>query len=271
MDGLAGVEASWEVGTSALARALGTTGPPIVVEIAGQSLDDLRLGAERVRDAMAAQPELWNVRSSFEGGPPELRVVLDRTLADGLGVDLDTVAASLRGLARRAHGDRAEHRRRGAGRRADAARGCGRDELLRVPLTTASRRAAGRRRRGPARAAERRAGDLPPRSAPRRPRHRPHRRRRRLPGRAAAAAARRAGRADLPPGLRPRWPARRKSARGPSASCDWAAALALLLVFMVLAGTFESLVHPLTVVASVPLALIGVAARAAARWAGRSA
>jgi HAE1 family hydrophobic/amphiphilic exporter-1 len=32
------------------------------------------------------------------------------------------------------------------------------------------------------------------------------------------------------------------------------------LVFMVLAGTFESLIHPLTVVAAVPLALIGVAA-----------
>ena len=32
----------------------------------------------------------------------------------------------------------------------------------------------------------------------------------------------------------------------------------VLLVFMVLAGTFESLIHPLTVVSSVPLALIGV-------------
>jgi HAE1 family hydrophobic/amphiphilic exporter-1 len=35
--------------------------------------------------------------------------------------------------------------------------------------------------------------------------------------------------------------------------------IALLLVFMVLAGTFESLVHPVTVLASVPLALVGVA------------
>ena len=32
-----------------------------------------------------------------------------------------------------------------------------------------------------------------------------------------------------------------------------------MLVFMVLAGTFESLIHPLTVVSAVPLALIGVA------------
>ncbi len=38
-----------------------------------------------------------------------------------------------------------------------------------------------------------------------------------------------------------------------------AGALALILVFMVLAGSFESLIHPLTVLAAVPLGLIGVA------------
>ena len=38
-----------------------------------------------------------------------------------------------------------------------------------------------------------------------------------------------------------------------------AAILALVLVFMVLAGSFESLIHPLTVLAAIPLGLIGVA------------
>ena len=39
----------------------------------------------------------------------------------------------------------------------------------------------------------------------------------------------------------------------------WAGLLAVLLLFMVLAGTFESLVHPVTVLSAVPLALGGVA------------
>src|SRR5690606_3226185 len=39
----------------------------------------------------------------------------------------------------------------------------------------------------------------------------------------------------------------------------WAAMLALLLVFMVLAGTFESLLHPITVLSAIPFSLIGVA------------
>jgi HAE1 family hydrophobic/amphiphilic exporter-1 len=40
----------------------------------------------------------------------------------------------------------------------------------------------------------------------------------------------------------------------------WAAGLAVLLVLLVLAGSFESLLHPLTVISAVPLSAIGVAA-----------
>src|SRR4029078_11424483 len=39
----------------------------------------------------------------------------------------------------------------------------------------------------------------------------------------------------------------------------WAAGLALVLVFMVLAGTFESLLQPLPVLTAIPLSRIGVA------------
>src|SRR5690606_3717735 len=92
---LHGVEASWEVGSTALARALGTAGPPIVVAVAGDSIEDLRLGAERIRERLAERPELWNVQSSFEGAPPEMRIELKRTMADGLGVDLETLGAVL--------------------------------------------------------------------------------------------------------------------------------------------------------------------------------
>src|SRR5690606_1233384 len=93
--GLHGIEASWEVGSTALSRALGTAGPPIVVELGGDAIDDLRRGADLVRARLAERAELWNVQTSFEGAPPELRIRLKRALADGLGVDLDTVGAVL--------------------------------------------------------------------------------------------------------------------------------------------------------------------------------
>jgi HAE1 family hydrophobic/amphiphilic exporter-1 len=258
VDSMSHLEAEWEVGATALARALGTAGPPIAIEISGQSLEDLRSASEAVRDRLAAQDAVWNVRSSFEGGPPELRVVLERPLADGLGVDLDTIAAALeasldgRQVTVLSTGDE-EHdvvltlpRVR-------------RDRLLEVPFTTSTgqrvvvgdvariepnagareifRRDQRRVARVTARVAE--DGDFP----------------------AALAAAKRVlAETDLPPGLRGVVAGEEEERARTFGELRWAAGMALLLVFMVLAGTFESLLHPLTVVASVPLALVGVAA-----------
>jgi HAE1 family hydrophobic/amphiphilic exporter-1 len=254
---LAGMEVEWEVGNSALARALGTTGPPIAVEIAGQSLEDLRRGADILRAAMAEHPELWNVRSSFEGGPPELRVVLDRTLADGLGVDLDTVAASLEASL---DGLKATVLSTGDEERdvvlmLPAVR---RDQLLRIPLRTSAgiRVVVGD------------VASIMPNSGAREIFRKDQRRVARVTARVAEGkefpeAMRAVGatleETDLPPGLIARVTGEEEERARAFAELKWAAALALLLVFMVLAGTFESLVHPLTVVSAVPLALVGVA------------
>ena len=78
---------------------------------------------------------------------------------------------------------------------------------------------------------------------------------------AAMAATQEAlDRTPLAPGLRSRIAGEEEERSRTFQELEWAAGMALLLVFMVLAGTFESLVHPLTVVSSVPLALVGVAA-----------
>jgi len=252
------VEASWEVGTSALARALGTSGPPVVVEISGRSLADLRAGSETVRERLSGLAELWNVRSSFEGGPPELHVVLDRALADGLGVDLDAVASVLQAAldGRKVTVLTVGDEERDVVLRLPARR---RDELAALPLTTASgRRLAlgdvarfvpveGARevfRRDQRRVALVTAHIDPQTESPR--------------ARAAVEAA--LAELDLPPGLRVRLAGEEEERQRTFGELRWAAILALLLVFMVLAGSFESLLHPFTVLASVPLALVGVAA-----------
>lgn len=252
------VEASWEVGASALARAMGTTGPPILVEISGQSLEELRIGADRVRDSMAAEAALWNVRSSFEGGPPELHIKLDRTLADGLGVDLDLVATALQASldGKRVTVVTMGDEERDVVMRTPRKR---RDELLYVPLTTP----AGVRVL---------VGDvatLEARTGAREIFRRDQRRVARVTARIAAgadypaaqaAALRSLENVDLPPGLIARIAGEEEERTRTFGELRFAALLAMLLVFMVLAGTFESLVHPLTIVISIPLAMIGVAA-----------
>ncbi len=257
VDRLAGVEVSWEVGSSALARALGTTGPPIVLEISGQSLEDLRQGAERLREALSERPALWNVRSSFEGGPPELRVILDRTLADGLGVDLDTVTASLEASldGRTATTLSTGDEERDVVLMLPRVR---RAELLEIPLTTSTG----------VRAVVGDVAHIVPNSGAREIFRRDQRRVARVTARVAEgsdfpdamkAVSQTLASIDLPPGLLARVTGEEEERVQAFRELKWAAILALLLVFMVLAGTFESLVHPLTVVFAVPLALIGVA------------
>ena len=93
--GLPTTDISWEIGRSALTDALGTAGPPITVEVSGNALEDLRHGADQIKRRLEALPQLWNVRSSFEGGPPELRITLDAAMADALGVNLQTMSRVL--------------------------------------------------------------------------------------------------------------------------------------------------------------------------------
>jgi HAE1 family hydrophobic/amphiphilic exporter-1 len=258
VDELPGVDASWEVGASALARALGTTGPPVQVEIKGRSLPDLRQGAEKVKQSLQQCSQLWNVRSSFEGGPPELRVMLDRTIADGLGVDLDTVTGVLEAAL---DGHRVTVMTIGDEERNVVLRlpRVQRDDLPGLPFTTSSG----------ARLAIGDVASFEPASGAREIFRRDQRRVALVTARiadgfdypqAVTAATAALAAVDLAPGLNAHLAGEEEERVRTFTELRWAAILALLLVFMVLAGSFESLAHPFTVVASVPVALIGVAA-----------
>jgi HAE1 family hydrophobic/amphiphilic exporter-1 len=255
---LFGTEVSWDVGATALARALGTSGPPVVVEIAGESIDDLRRGAELVRENLAERSELWNVRTSFEDAPPEMRITLKRALADGLSVDLDTLGAvletSLDGL--RATTVTMGDEEYDVVLKLPAVDP---EALLSLPFQTSGgqrltvgdianvEEVAGAReifRRDQRRIAQVTALVSPDVEAP--------------AARAAVDAALAA--TELPPGLRAELAGEEAERVQTTAELEWAALLALVLVFMVLAGSFESLLHPVTVLAAIPLSLVGVAA-----------
>ena len=258
IEALESTEVSWEVGSSALAGALGTSGPPVVVEIAGQSLPDLRRGAEVIRQSLAQLDELWDVRSSFEGGPPELRVELDRAMADGLGVDLETLARVLetsldgRDVTRLAIGDeeRPVTLRLPTPRREDLrhlvfrnpqGRQVAIDEVARFTEAEGAREIFRRDQRRTARVSANIAdgADTPA---------------------AIAAVVAALDEAPLPPGLRAELRGEEEERVRTFGELRLAGILAVVLVLMVLAGTFESLLHPLTVLAAIPLALVGVAA-----------
>jgi len=258
VDKLYGTDVSWEVGSSALAQALGTAGPPIVVEITGDSIDDLRLGADKVRVSLAGQKALWNVRSSFEGAPPEMRFYLKRTIADGLGVDLETIGnvleTALDGLEVTPPLTMGDEERDIVLRLPEmTAR-----DLLSLPFTTSRgerltvgdvaglQETPGAReifRRDQRRIAQVTARIAPGVTTPE--------------ARSAVSAALAA--TDLPPGLSASMGGEEMERQQTTHELTWAGLLALLLVLMVLAGSFESLLHPLTILYAIPLSLTGVA------------
>lgn len=257
LEQLESTDIDWEVGSSAVASALGTSGPPVAVEISGQALVDLRRYADIVKTKLADLSELWNVRSSFEGGPPELRIELDRAMADGLGVDLATISrvlqASLDGrdVTMLSTGDEElpVTLRLGTTSRDDigsiifqtssgrkvaisevarfveveGAREIFRQDQRRTALVTAQI-ADGSNHPNAVRAVNDALADI-----------------------------------SLPAGLQIRLRGEEAERARTFAELQLAALLALVLVFMVLAGSFESLIHPLTVLAAIPLGLIGVA------------
>jgi HAE1 family hydrophobic/amphiphilic exporter-1 len=257
LEQLVDTEVSWEVGSSALAGALGSTGPPVMVEISGQSLPDLRRGADLVKAKLESLGEVWNVRSSLEGGPPELRIELDRALADGLGVDLNTLARVLE-----THLDGREvtvltmgDEERSVTIRMETPR---RDTIAEVTFQTdAGQKVSvgevatfneieGAReifRRDQRRTAQVTAQVSEGVEQPK----------------AVAAVVAALEEIQLPPGLYAELRGDEEERARTFGELQLAAVLALVLVLMVLAGSFESLLHPITVLAAIPLALIGVA------------
>jgi len=255
---LPNMEVSWELGTSVLSRAIGTTGPPVQVEISGQSVEDLRKSAGDVFGRLKALPELWNVRSSFEGGAPEVHVILNRTLCDGLGIDLDSLTRILeaaldgRSVTKLSTGDE-EQDVILLMEKQDV------PDLKSIPFNTArgERLTVGD------------VADFVSVEGALEIFRRDQRRVAMITARVVSGVKYPAARAavekavkniDLSPGLRIRLAGEEEERKKTFNELKWAGIIAILLVFMVLAGTFESLVHPVTVLSSIPYALVGVAA-----------
>ena len=257
LEGMEETDITWEVAGSALADALGGGGPPITVEVSGNAITELRRAASLVKERLDATPEVWNARSSFEGGPPELRLTLDRALADAYGIDLATlsrvVESSLDGriATTLTQGDE-EHpvtirlptpRRDALGDvvfRAADGRQIALGSVAQFEQVEGAREIFRRDQRRTAQVTAQLADGF---SQP------------------EAVAAVRAALADapLPPGVTAKLRGDEEERARTFGELQLAGVLALVLVLMVLASAFESLKHPITVLAAIPLALIGVA------------
>ena len=66
---------------TALGGMMGTDEAPLVVEIQGQDLDVIQNLSDQVKASVQGIPELYSIEASMEGGSPEVEIVIDRLRA----------------------------------------------------------------------------------------------------------------------------------------------------------------------------------------------
>lgn len=95
LSGIPGTEIQFVENESALKTILGTEAAPVIVEISGDDLDSLRSVTERISAALSSQDDLFNIETSFERGRPELNIHIDRLQAGILGIGIDELTSQL--------------------------------------------------------------------------------------------------------------------------------------------------------------------------------
>jgi len=75
---------------------LGTDEAPIVVEIGGQDLSDIEKLTEQVKQRMLTIDDLYNIETTFEEGAPELEVVIDRLKAGLYNIGVSAISSQIK-------------------------------------------------------------------------------------------------------------------------------------------------------------------------------
>lgn len=95
MDNVPGLELTFSQEESALQSILGTDESPLVVEIRGEELDEIENIANQVKEKLTVVPGIFNVQTSIEDGAPEVEVHVDRMRAGMYNLDINTVISQI--------------------------------------------------------------------------------------------------------------------------------------------------------------------------------
>lgn len=237
--------------------ALMSFAAPLQIEIAGFNLEGLASASHDIVEQMAASGRFTDIKTTIEQGNPEIQIVFDQERAAQLGVTVrdiaDRVVANIRGeLATRYTW---QDKKIDVMVRSIDTRDTSIDEIKNLivnpaaehPVTldavakiTVSRGPAEVRRIAQQRVAIISAniayGDL---------------------GQAVVEAREIIGRTPMPSGIAASVSGQNEEMQDSFTSMQFALALAIFLVYLVMASQFESLIHPLVILFTIPLALVG--------------
>jgi len=90
-----GLEVNFVQEESALKSILGTSEAPVVVEVRGEDLDEIESVVNQVKEKMLGNQHLMNVQTSIEDGAPEVEIRVDRMRAGIYNIDISTVITQI--------------------------------------------------------------------------------------------------------------------------------------------------------------------------------
>ena len=95
VEGVDGMEFTFAQDDNSMSSLMGTEDAPLVVEIKGEDLDILASLTEQVKAAVDSVDCLFNVESSIAGGAPEIIVTVDRALAGMNNINVSTIITQI--------------------------------------------------------------------------------------------------------------------------------------------------------------------------------
>lgn len=93
--GISGVKISYTPEASTLNSILRTEEAPLVVEIKGEDLETLETLTQNVREKMETIPDLLNLQTSIEQGVPEVEILFDRFKMGLFDLDMNSVITQI--------------------------------------------------------------------------------------------------------------------------------------------------------------------------------
>jgi hydrophobic/amphiphilic exporter-1 (mainly G- bacteria), HAE1 family len=239
---------------TALKTVLGTEEAPVVVEIKGDEMDEIETISQQVKDKMTTVPGLFNVQSSIENGAPEVEVVIDRVRAGMYSLSISSVVTQIQDQLEGKNAGQLEHG------------GEMNDITIKLPETQLSEIGNLTVTSGTQVFRLSEIADIKHTSSPKEIFRRDQNRIGKLtaqmePGvslehvatniRSATAGI------SLPPDYSIRVTGDEEKRQDSMKNLGFALILSIILVYMVLASIFESLIHPFTVLLTIPFAIVG--------------
>jgi HAE1 family hydrophobic/amphiphilic exporter-1 len=80
---------------TALQEILGTSNAPVEIEVQGEDFEQIELLTNQVMELVSGMDELYNIKKSMEEGSPEIEVVVDRLRAGMYNVDVNSISNQL--------------------------------------------------------------------------------------------------------------------------------------------------------------------------------